>query len=240
MERKVKVMDKSSDAKAVNGRPATYTPIHKGLRSKLFEVSVKAGRIDYADQAALNGFYDEFASLVASIRQHHTMEEKFYHPLLADSVPGGAEKLEEEHEVVEHLMNNLLAYLDRIKSKSAKFEKRRELGREFYLAFNRFIAFFLNHIDGEEEHYEPTLNNLCTVEELENAQASLLRSQKPEEGLQNLQMILAAANVDDLAELIAEARAALPPEMIQGGFQLAESILSAQDLAALKAKVGVK
>jgi hemerythrin-like domain-containing protein len=236
-----KVMNKSKDAPgAVDGRPPIYTPIHKGIRNKLFEVSVKAGRIDYADHAALNGFYDEFSSLVASIRGHHTMEENFYHPLLAERVPGGAEKLEEDHQTVEHLMNNLKAHLDRIRSKSTEFEKRRELGLEFYLAFNRFIAFFLNHIDGEEEYYEPALRNLCTIEELEKTEVSLIGSQKPEEGLQNLQMMLAAASVADLAELMARARAALPPEVIQGGFQLAQGIMSAQDLAALKAKLGVK
>jgi hemerythrin-like domain-containing protein len=234
-------MNQSKDTPvAVDGHPPIYTPIHKGIRNKLFEVSVKAGKVDYADPAAVNGLYDEFASLVASIRGHHTMEENFYHPLLADRVPGGPEQLEEEHETVEHLMNNLVAHLDRIRSKSAKFEKCRELGLEFYLAFNRFIAFFLNHIDGEEEYYEPTLRNLCNIEELENTEISLIGSQKPEEGLQNLKMMLAAASVDDLAELVARARAALPPEVMQGGFQLAESMLSAQDFAALKAKLGVK
>jgi hemerythrin-like domain-containing protein len=234
-------MNQSKDTPvAVNGRPPTYTPIHKGIRNKLFEVSAKAGRIDYADPAALNGFYDEFSSLVASIRNHHTMEEDFFHPFLAERVPGGAEKLEEEHKTVEHLMNNLLANLERIRSKSAKFEKCRELGLEFYLAFNRFIAFFLGHIDGEEEYYDPLLRNICTIEELENAEISLIRSQKPEEGLQNLTMMLAAASVDDLAGIVARARAALPPEVMQGGFQLAESMLNAQDFAALKAKLGVK
>lgn len=225
---------------AMNRRPPIYTPIHKGIRSKLFEVSVKAGKIDYTDRAALQGLYDEFGSLLASIRNHHGMEEKYYHPLLADRVPGGAEKLEEEHQIVDRLLNNLLAHLDRIKDKSTKFEKRRELGLEFYLAFNRFIAFFLKHIDGEEEHYEPTLRNLCTAEELENTEISLIGSQKPEEGLQNLQMMLIAANVDDLGELIASARMALPPEVIQAGLQLAKSVLSARDFAAVKAKAGIK
>jgi hypothetical protein len=168
------------------------------------------------------------------------MEENFIHPLLSDRVPGGAEKLDEEHQTVEHLLHNLVAHLDRTRSKSTKFEKRKELCLEFYLAFNRFIAFFLSHIDEEEEHVRPTLWDLCTSEELTAAIIKLLASQKPEEGLQNLEMMLNAANSDDLAGLITHAKAALPPEAIQGGLQLAESVLSARDFAALKAKVGVK
>ena len=239
MERKV--MDKPKDAlTAVKEQPETYTPIHKGLRSRLFKASIQAGKMDCTDEAALSELYDEFNSLVASIRIHHTMEENFIHPLLADRVPGGAEKLEEDHHVVDHLMDNLVAHLDRIRSKPTKFEKRRELTLEFYLAFNRFIAFFLNHIDVEEEHIRPTMWRLCTVEEVTAAVVKLLASQKPEEGMQNMKMMLSAANPDDLAGIITHAKAALPPEAIQAGFQLAESMLSARDFAALKAKMGSK
>jgi len=239
MERKV--MDKPKDVlTAVKEQPETYTPIHKGLRSRLFKASIQAGKMDCTDEAALSELYDEFNSLVASIRIHHTMEENFIHPLLADRVPGGAEKLEEDHHVVDHLLDNLVAHLDRIRSKPTKFEKRRELTLEFYLAFNRFIAFFLNHIDVEEEHIRPTLWRLCTVEEVTAAVVKLLASQKPEEGLQNMKMMLSAANTDDLAGIITHARAALPPEAIQAGLQLAESMLSARDFEVLKAKMGSK
>ena len=237
----IKVKNKSKDAlEAVQEQTEIYTPIHKGLRSRLFKTSIQAGKMNYTDEASLNSLYDEFNSLVESIRHHHGMEENFIHPLLSDRVPGGAEKLDEEHQTVEHLLNNLVAYLDRIRSESAKFEKRQELGLEFYLAFNRFIAFFLTHLDEEEEHVRLTLWNLCTNEELTTAVIKLLASQKPEEGLKNLEMMLNAANSDDLAGLITHAKAALPPEAIQAGLQLAESILSAQDWAALKAKVGIK
>lgn len=239
METKLK--NKSKDAvEATREQPEIYSPIHKGLRARLFGVSVNAGKIDHTDQDALNAFYEDFSSLVASIRSHHTMEEKFYHPLLAGRVPGGAEQLEEEHQTVEHLMNNLVAHLERIKGKSTKFEKRKELCREFYLAFNRFIAFFLNHINDEEEHYEPTLRNLCTIEELDNAEISLVGSQKPEEGLENWQMMVSGANAEELANVVVRARIALPPEVIQAGLQLAEGALSARDFTILKAKAGIK
>jgi hemerythrin-like domain-containing protein len=225
---------------ASNKQHPLYAPIHKGLRSRLFEVSAKAGRMDCADQDTLNGFYDEFGSLVASIRSHHSMEENFFHPLLAQKVPGGAEKLEEEHHIVDRMLDNLMTHLDMVRSKSTDSYKRRELGQEFYLAYNRFIAFFLNHIDGEEEHVQPALKNLCTARELDNAEVSVVTSQKPEEGLQNLQMMLSAANVDDIAEIIAMARDAVPPELMQGALQLAESILDARNWGALKEKVGIK
>jgi len=239
MERKV--LDKSKgDQVAAKKRPELYTPIHKGIRSRLFKTAMNAGRIDYTDQEAVRGFHDEFMSVVANIRHHHTMEEKFYHPLLAERVPGGAEKLLEDHHIVDHMLDNLVTHLEGIISKSADFEKRGELGQEFYMAFNRFVAFFMTHIDEEEEHIQPTLWDLCTFEELDTAEMTLIASQKPEEAKENLEMILSSANLDDLADLLGRAKAHVPPEMAQAVFQLAEGILSARDWAALKSRIGIK
>lgn len=239
MERKVK--DRSPETLATaKERPELYTAIHKGIRSRLFKTSVKAGRVDYTDQETVRGFHDEFMSTVANIRHHHTLEEKFYHPLLSERVPGGAEKLLEEHHIVDHLLDNLVMHLEGIISKSADFEKRGELGLEFYLAFNRFIAFFLTHINEEEEHIQPTLWDLCTFEELDTAEMTLIASQKPEEAKENLEMILSSANLDDLADLLGRAKAHVPPEVAQGVFRLAEGILNSRDWAALKSRIGIK
>ena len=239
MERKVK--DKYMETLvAAKKRPELYTPIHKGIRSRLFKTSMKAGRIDYTDQETVRGFRDEFISVVANIRHHHTLEEKFYHPLLSERVPGGDEKLLEDHHMVDHMLDNLVTHLEGIISKSADFKKHGELGQEFYMAFNRFVAFFMTHIDEEEEHIQPTLWDLCTFEELDTAEMTLIASQKPEEARENLEMILTSANLHDLADLLGRAKADVPPEMVQAVFQLAESILDARDWAALKSRIGIK
>jgi hemerythrin-like domain-containing protein len=239
MERKVK--DRSAETRAAaKERPTLYTPIHKGIRSRLFKTSMKAGRIDYTDQETVRGFRDEFISVVANIRHHHTLEEKFYHPLLSERVPGGAEKLLEDHHMVDHMLDNLVTHLEGIVSKPADFEKHGELGQEFYLAFNRFVAFFMTHINEEEEHIQPTLWDLCTFKELDTAEMTLIASQKPEEATENLEMILTSANLDDLADLLGRAKAHVPPEVAQGVFQLAERILDTRDWAALKSRIGIK
>jgi hypothetical protein len=42
-----------------NSRVALYTLVHKGLRARLSNVSVKAGTLNYADQAALDAFLNK-------------------------------------------------------------------------------------------------------------------------------------------------------------------------------------
>ena len=221
-------------------RPEIYTHIHKGWRNRLFQMSKKAGRQDYTDQASLDSFYSELQSVVAGIRlHHHSMEERFIHPLLSARVPGGVERLDRQHRHVDHLLDNLLLHFNAMRSQAAAFEKRREIGLEFYLAFNRFISFFLIHIDQEEEQIQPALWNLCTSEELETAWRAILSNQTPQEAIENLGMILSSVDVDEMGNLLAFAKASLPTEQFKLGSEYAQSVLDADDWSTLRDRLGV-
>jgi len=220
-------------------RPEIYTHIHKGWRNRLFQMSAKAGKLDFTDQASLDAFHGELKSMVAGIRlHHHNMEEKYIHPLLSTRVPGGTERLDKQHRHVDHLLDNLLLHFNGIRSQAADFEKRRDLGLEFYLAFNRFISFFFIHIDQEEEQVQPTLWNLCTTEELETAWRAILTNQTPAEAMENLEMILSSASLDELANLLGFAKTSLAPEQFKIGLDFAQSILDPHDWSALRPRVG--
>jgi hemerythrin-like domain-containing protein len=217
-----------------------YTTIHKGWRNRLFQMSVKAGKLNFNDKALLDAFHGELKSMVAGIRlHHHGMEEKYIHPILSAKVPGGTERLDVQHRVVDRMLDNLLAHFDGMRANKADFRKRRELGLEFYLAFNRFIAFFLRHIDEEEERIQPTLWNLCTFEELETAWRGIIASQSPQEATENLGMILSSADLDELANLLTFAKTSLPTEQFQLGSAYAKSILDPHDWSTLKDRLGV-
>ena len=217
-----------------------YTTIHKGWRNRLFQMSTKAGKTDYTDQVSLGTLYSGLQSIVAGIRlHHHSMEEQFIHPLLSARMPGGVERLDKQHRHVDHLLDNLLLHVDAMRNQAAGFEKRRELGLEFYLAFNRLISFFLIHIDQEEEQIQPALWNLCTAEELEAAWRAILNNQTPQEAMENLGMILSSADVDEVGNLLAFAQASLPPERFDLGSKYARSVLNDHDWSMLKDRLGV-
>ena len=217
-----------------------YTTIHKGWRNRLFQMSTKAGKTDYTDQVSLETLYGGIRSIAAGIRlHHHGMEEQFIHPLLSARMPGGVERLDKQHRHVDHLLDNLLLHVDAMRNQAAGFEKRRELGLEFYLAFNRFISFFLIHIDQEEEQIQPALWNLCTAEELEAAWRAILNNQTPQEAMENLGMILSSADVDEVGNLLTFAKASLPAERFDLGSKYARSVLDDHDWSTLKDRLGV-
>ncbi|MDD1721707.1 MAG: hemerythrin domain-containing protein [Euryarchaeota archaeon] len=214
---------------------ALYTPIHKGLRARLFRVSTKAGTLDYADQAALDAFYYEFEAVGAQMRLHHQWEERGLHPLLASEVPGCAEHLEEEHRKAHNRFDHLITHLD-VTRKQSEPENQRALGFEFYLALNRFIAFFLHHLDKEEERAQPALWNLSTTEELTGAVQTSF-DVPPEQAKANLVMVIAATNVEELVSLFAHMKESVPTAALQNALNLAERILNARDWETLKSRL---
>jgi len=167
-----------------------------------------------------------------------TTWRRFIHPLLSARVPGGAEGLDRQHRHIDHLLDNLLVHFDGIRSKTADFEKRRELGKEFYLAFNRYISFFFIHIDQEEERIQTALWNLCTVEEMETAWRAIIAGQMPEEAAENLGMILSSANLDELTNLLTFAKTSLPADRFKLGLEFVQSVLDPNDWSILRPCVG--
>jgi hemerythrin-like domain-containing protein len=179
---------------------------------------------------------DGIRTHAALVELHHTLEERFIHPMLNAKVPGGAEILEEEHHIVTHLLDNLIAYAARLEGEPDR-QTLQELGFECYLALNRFIAFFWNHLDRDEEQAQPTLWRFYTDAELAKPFNQLLAAQSPDEARANLELIFAASNVSDIvAEFKHVDVHALPKEQ-PNALAVAEQILSADEWSVLKSRL---
>ncbi|MGZ4912660.1 MAG: hemerythrin domain-containing protein [Halobacteriota archaeon] len=216
-------------------RIALYTPVHKGLRAHLCRMSTKAGSLDYADQAALDAFYHEFEAVGVQMRLHHDWEERALHPLVSIEVPGCVEHLEKEHREAHDRFDRLVTHLD-ITRKQSEPEKQRARGLEFYLALNRFITFFLHHLDDEEERVQPALWNLSTTGELIDAVRTSFDVPR-EQAKVNLVMVIAAANVEELVSLFTYMEENVPAPALQGALNLAKRILNQQDWEALQSRL---
>jgi hypothetical protein len=167
--------------------------------------------------------------------QHASLEEKFIHPLLAERVPGGADRLEEDHRVMHKQFDNLVACFRELKKKPSDFEQRDELSLEFYRAWSRFISFYLDHIDFEEDHVMPLLWKLCTQDELAGMFRQILADQTPKQLLGNLGIILPALNPAERFMTLKMGQATMPTEAFQAVLNVAEQVLSPEDWASLKA-----
>jgi len=152
-------------------------------------ISKASGTLDINDQKALDRLESELVSFREHMHLHADLEEKLIHPLLSERVPGGDNRLNEDHLVIHRHFDELIACFREIKKKPNDFEKR-ELSLEFYLAWSRFTSFYFNHIDYEEENAVSSLSRLCTNDELTNTFKQILADQTPKELMDNLAMSL--------------------------------------------------
>ena len=211
-----------------------YTGAHKGQRAEFSKISKAAGALNTNDQNAIIAIKEELGMFRENMYLHARLEEKFVHPLLSQRIPGGADKLNEDHKIMRKQLDELGACFGEIKNKPADFEKREDLSLEFYRAWARFTAFYLSHIDYEEENVMPSLWKLCTNDELFETFKKIFADQTPKELIGNLVLMVPAMNPVERVMLLTAGQAAMPPEAFQSVLKIAEQTLTAEDFASLK------
>jgi len=216
-----------------------YTGIHKGQRSALFQLSMRAGVLDNNDKKDFKVFRNDLAAMRDEIKGHIKNEETYVHPFLRERVPGAAQNLEDDHRDTERMLDELVNHFEGIMGKSTDFDKLGELCLEFYRALNRFITHYLAHINKEEEYIQPALWFVCTGDELWTAMGRILASLSPQEAMHDLSFIIPADNVDGLTEQYLVAKDAIPPEGYKAACDLAQRLLSPPVWDSLKLRIGV-
>jgi hypothetical protein len=216
-----------------------YTLVHKGQRRTMALFSNQTSTMDFKDPGAVDHLRDQLVDFQTGIHEHAQLEEQFIHPLLRERVPGAATKIENEHIVVHRMLAELVTNLDSIRAKPLVYDMRRDLGQEFYLAWSRFIAFYLGHIDYEEEMLQRLLWDLSTTEDLARCFANIIISQSPHELAQNLRMIIPALSEEEQVELFRGAKAIVPPPVFESALQLAEEVLGPGRWSVLADSIGV-
>jgi len=212
-----------------------YAGVHKGQRVIFSKISGAAGTLNINDQNKLNSLEVALISFRDHMYQHARLEEKFIHPLLSERVPGGADRLEEDHRVMHKQFDNLVACFGELKKKPTDFEKRDEFSLEFYRAWSRFISFYLDHIDFEEDHVMPLLWKLCTHDELAGRFRQIVTDLTPNQLMYNLEIILPALNPAERFMTLKMGQTTMPTEAFQAVLNVAERVLSPEDWASLKA-----
>jgi len=220
----------------MHSRFEIYTPIHKGLRRSLSLLAINAGKLDHNDENALNALYNAISEQARLVDVHHTLEERFTHPMLDARVPGGAELLEEERRTLKHRLDNLTNFAARLRAASDN-EERQDLGLECYLALNRFISLFWSHLDREEEQAQPTLWRFYSDEELVTMWNQLLAAQSTADTKANLELIFAASNLSDIVDAFRHVDVKALPQDHPNALKVAEQTFNANEWGALKSRL---
>ncbi|HEY3421478.1 MAG TPA: hemerythrin domain-containing protein [Methanomassiliicoccales archaeon] len=216
-----------------------YKNIHKGQRFEMFRISDLAGQAEPEDPESLTRLSARIAAFRDELRNHAHTEETYVHPILAQRVPGGARKLEQDHTVMHRQLDDLVAMTETMMSnKSIPSTEGKALFQELYLAWNRFVAFYLEHIDYEEEQAQPELWRLCSDEEVKGIFGHIIGSEAPEMLAFDLGIMLPAVSRGERVEMV-RALDNAPPEMMKMFSGISQKVLSPEDYEDLRSRGGL-
>jgi len=214
-----------------------YRDIHKGIRAELFAVTGDAGRIDPASGAARAALAGHVRSILEVLDSHAAHEDAAIQPVLEDHAPGLARRIRADHEDFEVRTLDLTVWAEEMVQ--CPRAERAEAVRSLYLELAEFTGAYLAHQDVEERAVLPALERAIGVEAVLGLKMAIVSSIPPPELAASLAFMLPAMNIDNRAELIGGIRLGAPPQIFEGVWGLAGSVLTAADHAALGERLGL-
>ena len=210
-----------------------YRDIHKGIRAELFAVTGEAGRLDPASAPARVALADYVRGVVDTLEAHAAHEDAGVQPVLEDQLPDLAVRIHDDHE---RLAPRAAALIDLADEAAAATVTCRSA---LYLELADFTGTYLLHQDVEERIVLPALRTAIGPREILAIHGAIIASIPPDQMARSLAFMLPAMNIDGCAELLAGMRAGAPPQVFEGVWGLAASVLTPADHAALADRLGV-
>ena len=172
-----------------------YTAVHKMQRSRLFELTVAAGRADSTDTVTTTRLAGAVSALSDELTSHAEHEDRFIHPLLRIRAPKLASALDAAHVELDGRLDDLKG--------TARAQATGRVDRNaLYRALASFTATYLEHLAVEEGEALPALWGNCSDEELLGIMTSFKASRSPLENLTSLVAQLPSANPAEVAHLV--------------------------------------
>jgi hypothetical protein len=214
-----------------------YRDIHKAIRAELFRVTAEAGRSDPASRDRRASLAGEVRGLAALLESHATHEDDHIDGALRIHLPALAERIEDDHRRLHGRVERFVEMAE--DAADARGGEVPGLCHHLYLELASFTGTYLEHQDLEERVIMPALEQAIGVEGVGAIHDAIIANIPPEEMAASLAVMLPAMNVDDRVEMLSGMHAGAPPEVFEGVWGLAASVLSADDHRQLGARLGI-
>ncbi len=214
-----------------------YRDIHKGIRAELFTVTLTAGRVDPACDADLDALAAHVGAVATLLNEHAGHEDAHIDAPLQASFPTFAERINADHAILDARIDGLRERAADLRSTVAGERRNRVHG--LYMELASFTSAYLDHQDFEERIVMPAVDAALGLEGVGAIHGAIIAGIPPEEMARSLAIMLPAMNVEDRTELLGGMQAGAPPEVFEGVWGLATSVLEPRDVAALARRLGV-
>jgi hypothetical protein len=191
----------------------TLTPIHKALRSMVYEVGGDLQTSDFADELEAAGAAADLELALHLMRDHHTTEEVYLYPKLQPLEEQLVAAMLEQHGNVERLLD--VADAARQQVRAADAETRVAAGAVVNARFNELVAFYFDHLAQEEAKVLPATWRHFDDAQLMAIQGTIIAEMDPDVLFQWLGWMFKGLNRAELVGMLRGAQAGMPPEALE-------------------------
>ena len=214
-------------------RIKSLDPPHKGLRNALCQLTLLAGKTDYANPESIAKLQALGKEVFHLLKDHTRTENKFILAPLEAKVKGSTSEFGEDHHEIDELETELFDELMAFNGKQSEEE-----GHQFYLDLCDFQSFYLMHIDGEDTEIEPLMQEHFSDEELMGHQIEIMKEMSVETLLLWFKYIVAARRPAENAQVLSGFKASAPAELYEQVMTLIQTQLSSDEFAEIKRLIG--
>lgn len=219
-------------------RPDLFTQIHKGIRSMLYDAGARLQAADFTDRAASTSLLDRLERTLSMLHEHGVHEDTHYFPPLQPSDREVVHLMADEHQEIGRKMASVRAAMASVlplAGTEAALEPAARLNR----TFNHFTAYYLRHMNHEEETALPAMWRAFSDEQLLAMRTAVLTSIEPARYAEWLGWMLPSLNDPELIGMLGGMKAGSPPEVLRNVARIAGTALQPGRWSAIRRAAGV-
>jgi hypothetical protein len=219
-------------------RMKTYDAPHKGLRNALSQLSLLAGKTNYAIAEEVQRLHNLGNDVFKLLNIHAADENEVTLAELEKHCPGCSNHDIEDHEMIEKEQSRLEELLDKIYSHSTTGKDMSKDGAEFYLALSEFYGKYLEHTAEEERVTQVLLWKYFSDEELAGHRGKIMARNPPETLLIWFRFVIPAQSHNERVGLLSGFKKMALPAFFDQGMDVIKKVLSSNEFEKLNHDLG--
>ncbi len=220
-------------SRAMTTRENLFRPIHKGIRSMVYELGLRLGVVDFTNLAESNAvaiqLRADLTSAVSScilclLQAHSRHEERDFFSAVRPFDPDVVDLMMKEHHEIAQRVGGIARTCDELLAISEP-ARRVEVGDRLTLEANDLFALYLAHLNNEEATLVPVMWERFSDEQLRTLRAQFYNTIPLPRFEEWMRWTLPALNPNELVVLLSGMRTDPPPNRFSDARRLAEETL---------------
>lgn len=227
-------------------REDLFTPVHKGIRTMIYETGKNLQVTDFTDKKATedvcNRMKYDFSKATSAcvfclLHEHARDEADYIFQDVRSHEPEMVDMLLEEHRAIEKQLMGISEISDKL-NKLENPDRRVEVGDNLSHAVNDFFAYYLAHMNKEEVTILPATQKYFTDDQLAKMRAKIIRARPTEQVMEWLKWMLPSFNIVELTDFIGEMKKTTPPPVFENLAYSMEQILGPIKWEHVRSRLG--